>query len=225
MKIILTVLMLKILSTSALGFESTCTPQGYDTYSKTISIALTNFLSDANNLMINEKSGRLSISSINEEMIERTELGYKSRVLINSSYENISEGFGKKIRHTEYILESQPGCKDFDIVSINDGALIEIGLPNKDLSNFIKVAVEDYLKNENIIPRNNHSGDHSLKINAPKACANKDQFNVNIVRSNHLGSGITYKTSTYLIDGPSLSLLKKETRPGRTLMDLCEKLY
>ena len=170
---------------------------------------------------MNATSGRVSISPINEEVIEISPNGYKSRITLRSTYGQVADEFGLKVRKTVYILETNQSCDDFNIVSVTSEPLINFGIPNVSLSLVSKAALESYIASLNVVPDNSHSGDYTIRIHNPELCSDGQNATVNIVRINHQPTGLMHRTTSALVDLNSGIILKTDVRPGQILRSLC----
>jgi hypothetical protein len=198
-----------------------CKP-GTVSYKKSHTIVLKDFAQNSGRIKLNGKSGRLSISSINEEIVETNFNGYKSRITLTASYGQISNEIGLLRSKVVYVLKTNSTCDDFEIESRTSDPAIDIGSPDSNLSSAAQTALKSYFENSDVIPENAHSGDYLIRIHTPEICSDGQSATVNIVRSNHQPSGIMYSTTSVLVDLQKTSALKIETRPGRLLRSYCQ---
>lgn len=216
------ILMSIALVLSAHSVSATPCAPGTVSYKKAQIEVLRNFALQSDSILMNSTSGRISISTTNSEGTDVSPNGYKSRITLRSTYGHVTDQFGLKVRKSVYVLETNLDCNDFNILSITSEPAINIGVPDLNLGLVARAAVFAYLKDEDVVPDNRHSGDHRIQISTPKLCADGLTASVNIERSNHQSTGIMYIMTSYLINVNSGEVLEMDVRPGKALKSLCK---
>lgn len=217
-----------ILSTCALIFfvnrgaveASTCAP-GSVSYALAHQRGLSQFASDPTNLATNSTAGRLSVSSTLEDVTATRVGGYSLRLVVRSTYGSVANRFGLVVRTVTYFLDTNAACDDFVISSIAADPPLPIGTPDIDLSAALASGFNEYLRLADTIPTNRHLGDHSIRVHGPVVCRNGKSASVNLVRAHHTTTGLTYRTTSYLVELGSGQKLNSTVRPGRLLQSMC----
>ncbi len=200
--------------------EASCLPEPAQ-YKQSLKYVLTDFFSRDENSVIGLSSGRLGVSVVNDEVIDQTSEGYTSRVTLRSSYGQLSDEFGVKVRKTVYVIDAINDCKDFEIKSVFSEPSFEIEA-DMTLSQVVKAAMKSYFDGNDIIPMNSHSGDHSLRIHTPVICSDGKYASVNVLRSHHGATGILRKVSSFLVNLNTKDVEEVFVRPGQILTNMCK---
>ncbi|CAN5491083.1 hypothetical protein BH10BDE1_BH10BDE1_23150 [soil metagenome] len=208
-------ILVTLISLASVSVEAAC-PAGSVTYQQSISLALSDYVSRPQAVDMNTRGGRLTLSVTNSIHADDS-----ASIAIRSTYANVRNGPGPEVRTTTYNVVPDASCTGFAISSIAAEPAIDIGGADVSLTIAAATATRDYFRSNDVVPLNRHSGDHSVRVHTPTICDDGKTANVNLVRIGHDTTGLVYRTTTYLIELASASVVKSGVRAGRLLQSLC----
>lgn len=212
-----------LVGASTVSRAATCEP-GSVSYQLAHRVALEDFLTSPITGATRAEAGRITLSSLLDEVTGRTSSGYLSRLRIRESYSRILSEFGPLVRETVYELETDANCQSFIIRNVQVSAPLAIGAPDPVRTLVVRSGISAFLKskpNAEPFPINTHSGNYSIRVHEPELCTDGASASLNIVRTHHASTGLVSRVSSFQIDLARGQVLREDVHWGRFLPSMC----